>query len=275
MCQHERRQKEMRFHEIVAEKKTQRVVTVYHGTSSKNVRNILKLGLVANPKNKTYDGGLESMGGVYSTASKTYALDMGAVASEKNDSEHIALVTMQFVTGSAGIDEDMVGEILKSTLYSDEVEEVLDYNLRLSSWSNSAPRTLKMKASGFAQDAIHKFTDNNLGQVNKMTEEYLKEYIFAVLTDGAKIYSSDPTKAIELFSPFSVTKFGHRDLLLKALDSMKANADNSSDDFFMGDEGPANFRITRDVKFKGKTRITSIDLYDKNHEFVKNVFKGK
>lgn len=267
----------MRFHEIVAEKKKQRVVTVYHGTSSKNVKNILKLGLVANPKNKTYDGGLESMGGVYSTASKTYALDMGAVASEKNDSEHIALVTMQFVTGSAGIDEDMVGEILKSTLYSDEVEEVLDYYLRQSSWDTTAgaERRVKIKASGFAQDAIHKFTDNNLGQVNKMTEEYLKKYIFAVLTDGAKIYKSDPTKAIELFSPFTVSKFGHRDLLLKALDSMKANADNSSDDFFMGDEGPANFRITRDVKFKGKTRITSIDLYDKRHEFVKNVFKGK
>ena len=265
----------MKLSDFLIEKKTQRVITAYHGTSSKNVRNILKLGLVANPKNKTYDGGLESMGGVYTTVSKTYALDMGAVASEKNDSEYIALVTIQFVIGSAGIDEDMVGEILKSTLHSDDVEEVLDYNLRKSSWDlPGAESYLKMKAGGFANDAIYQFTDNNLGQVNKMTEEYLKKYLFAVLTDAKEIYSSDPTKAIEMFEPFSVSKFGHRDLLLKALDSMRANADNSSDNFFMGDEGPANFRITQDVKFKGKTRITSIDLYDKNHEFVKNMFKG-
>lgn len=264
----------MRFHEIVAEKKTQRVITVYHGTSSKNVRNILKLGLVANPKDKTYDGGLESMGGVYTTASKSYALDMGAVASEKNNSEHIALVTMQFVTGSAGIDEDMVGEILKSILYSDDVEIVFLKSQRVMNPSDASKYLMRI-ASNFAKEALQQFKRNKLGQVNKMTKEYLTKYLLAVLTDAKEIYSSDPTKTKKMFEPFTVSKFGHRDLLLKALDSMRANADNSSDDFFMGDEGPANFRITQDVKFKGKTRITSIDLYDKSHEFVKNVFKGK
>lgn len=264
----------MRFHEIVAEKKTQRVTTVYHGTSSNNVRSILKHGLVANPKDKTYDGGLESMGGVYTTASKDYALGMGAVASDKNGSDHIALVTMQFVMGSAGMDEDMMGEILRNTLYSGDVEIAFLKSQRLTNPSEVSKYLMRI-ASNFAKEALKGFKRNKLGQVNKMTKEYLTKYLLAVLTDAKEIYSSDLTKFREMFEPFSVSKFSHRDLLLKAMDSMRANADNSSDDFFMGDEGPANFRITRDVKFKGKTRITSIDLYDKRHELVKNVFKGK
>lgn len=262
----------MKLSDFLIEKKTQRVITVYHGTSPNNVKSILKHGLVANPKNKTYDGGLESMGGVYTTASKNYALDMAEVASKKSDSKHIALVTMQFVTGSAGIDEDMVGEILKSTLHSDEVEGVLD---QVDPDPSELQLVLNSTAGDFADEALEQFTDNDLGQFNRMTKQYLQKYLLAVLTDATKIYNSDPSKAIKMFNPFSVSKFGHRDLLLKVLDSMKANADNSSDDFFMGDEGPANFRLNRDVKFKGKTRITSIDLYDKRFNVVKNVFKGK
>ena len=255
----------MRFHEIVAEKKKQQVITVYHGTSSNNVENILKHGLVANPKDKTYDGGLESLGGVYTTASKNYALDMGAVASKKNNSKNIALVTMQFVTGSAGMDEDMISEILRSTLYSDEVGKILSHERYY----------LPAQAQDFAKEALEQFTNNDLGQINRMTKEYLTKYLLAVLTDARKIYNSDPTRAVEMFEPFSVSNFSHRDLLQKALDTMRANANNSSDDFFMGDEGPANFRLKRDVKFKGRTRITSIDIYDTRTNFVKNVFKGK
>jgi len=264
----------MRFHEIVAEKKTQRVITVYHGTSPNKVRSILKHGLVANPKDKTYDGGLESVGGVYTSASKSYALDMGAVASDKDGSDHIALVTMQFVTGSAGMDEDMIGEILKSTLYDDEIEPIfLDIKRFLK--DSDIPKYLTRIAKSFAKEALQHFKRNKLGQVNKMTKEYLTKYLLAVLTDAREIYWSDVTKFKNMFSPFTVSKFDHRDLLQKAMDSMRANADNSSDDFFMGDEGPANFRLNRDVKFKGKTRITSIDLYDARFNFIKNVFKGK
>jgi len=264
----------MRFHEIVAEKKTQQVITVYHGTSSNKVTSILKHGLVANPKDKTYDGGLESVGGVYTTASKSYALDMGEVASEKDGSDYIALVTMQFVTGSAGMDEDMIGEILRNTLYSDDVEIVFLKSKRLLKDSDISKYLMRI-ASDFAKEALQHFKRNKLGQVNKMTKEYLTKYLLAVLTDAKEIYSSDVTKFRKMFEPFTVSKFGHRDLLQKAMDSMRANADNSSDDFFMGDEGPANFRINRDVKFKGKTRITSIDLYDARANFIKNVFKGK
>jgi len=264
----------MKLSDFLIEKKKQRVINVYHGTSSNKVRSILKHGLVANPKDKTYDGGLESMGGVYTTASKDYALSMGAVASDKNGSDHIALVTMQFVAGSAGMDEDMIGEILKSTLYPEEIEPIfLDIKRFLK--DPEIPKYLTRIAKDFAKEALKGFKRNKLGQVNKMTKEYLTKYLLAVLTDAREIYWSDVTKFKNMFRPFSVSKFGHRDLLQKALDSMRANADNSSDDFFMGDEGPANFRITRDVKFKGKTRITSIDLYDKRHEFVKNMFKGK
>ena len=131
------------------------------------------------------------------------------------------------------------------------------------------------QAQDFAKEALEQFTNNDLGQINRMTKEYLTKYLLAVLTDARKIYNSDPTRAVEMFEPFSVSNFSHRDLLQKALDTMRANANNSSDDFFMGDEGPANFRLKRDVKFKGRTRITSIDIYDTRTNFVKNVFKGK
>ena len=90
------------------ERRQQRVVTMYHGTTSKNLREILKHGLRANPPKRVYDqGDMKTAGGVYLTRNMELAIDYADHASDEFGGQPI-LITIQYTKDSGHVDEDIL-----------------------------------------------------------------------------------------------------------------------------------------------------------------------
>ena len=136
----------MKIHEIITERSSQqKVVTMYHGTSSVFLPSIQKFGLDPNPKPIRKPGdphpsqirklgldpipaqksfGIEdgeewaSYGGIYLTTAKNMA-QAAARSAVRNHGGDPILITVQYVLGSGGLDEDQANDtILKSFFLS-------------------------------------------------------------------------------------------------------------------------------------------------------------
>lgn len=89
----------------------QKTVKLYHGTTSQFLSNIKKHGLLPNTGQQSFGSGsgvaYASYGGVYLTSMAGTAKDAAKEAADKFGGEPI-VVTVQYVLGSGGLDEDFI-----------------------------------------------------------------------------------------------------------------------------------------------------------------------
>ena len=268
----------MKIHEIITERSSQqKVVTMYHGTSSVFLPSIQKFGLDPNPKpirkpgdphpsqirklgldpipaQKTWypDGkeALLSYGGVYITTSNDVATTAAQAAAKRHGGEPI-LITVQYVLGSGGLDEDIVHPlIIKSFFYSLEVNEfVNDFTAWLQQLYNiKYPQGNRQDLINMYNFMYSKFKQwikddpNPQGprpRIYPTTYQEIEDIAQYMLNKGAyALYLEDNT---------------YRNQIKKIMEIIKVSKDNrkTSHDYI-------NVRITRPITFRGKTRIVDI-----------------
>lgn len=208
----------MKIGEILIERKQQRTMIMYHGTVLKNVRSILKNGLVANPPQRVYDTGeFQTIGGVYLTSSFETAEDAADIASEKFKSPPV-VITVQYTLDSGYIDEDILHGIV-----ADAISYAHKYSKSFS-------------------DTIYGYImrPNNGLKISRDSAPLIQEYAYFV---------SDLIKTTGSRNIFKLsTNEGYREILTKVLRSVKsANMQTKSEVW-----------VDRDIKFSGKTRIIRI-----------------
>lgn len=273
----------MRIDEVITERRQQKTEIMYHGTSTNLVRSIMKNGLLANPPKKTYDvdtygASTASMGGVYVANNKEFAALIADEAVGTHGGEK-ALVTLQYVKGSADLDEDdIVGAI------SDGAKRVM-VNI-----SNKAPNSraswlpkdfgtdqekaddpyseLSYPAQGWAVDQMIKNIDkastliaketvkilSKKAQPRKAAAVLIKQMAVKLLQGASKHENARDRWNAVGFDAFDTFRETMEDLLGKLMRQISPDIADPR-----AESGSGARRIDRDVKFKGKTRILQIE----------------
>jgi hypothetical protein len=266
----------MRYNEIV-ERRQQRTELMYHGTSSNLVRSILKNGLLANPPKKTYDvdtfgASTASMGGVYVTPDRSYAEQIAGEAVETHGGKP-AMVTIQYVRGSADVDEDNVVAALSQA-------------------ASTVMRRLSNKAPGFSaqndfdinEDAMSRYQDLSYPQEGWATDEMIrnkKTYAQEIAKEAVKELSkiTKPRRAAydilvemsysllretaqeqDVRDRWNTLRYGAYDIVRQTMEEPLGRLMRQISPDLVGDNGSTPRRITRDVKFSGKTKIVKIEV---------------
>ena len=273
----------MKINEVITERQQQKTEIMYHGTSTNLVRSIMKNGLLANPPKKTYDvdtygASTASMGGVYVANNKEFAALIADEAVGTHGGEK-ALVTLQYVKGSADLDEDdIVGAI------SDGAKRVM-VNI-----SNKAPNSraswlpkdfgtdqekaddpysgLSYPAQGWAVDQMIKNIDkastliaketvkilSKKAQPRKTAAVLIKQMAVKLLQGASKHEDARDRWNAVGFNAFDTFRETMEDLLGKLMRQLSPDIADPR-----AESGSGARRIDRDVKFKGKTRILQIE----------------
>lgn len=269
----------MRYNEIV-ERRQQRTEIMYHGTSSNLVRSILKNGLLANPPKKTYDvdtfgASTASMGGVYVTPDRSYAERISAEAVETHGGKP-AMVTIQYVRGSADVDEDDVVAAL-----SQAASTVMR---RLSTKAPNATPDWLPRDFGVKEDAMARYQDLSYPQEgwatdemirNKKTyaEEIAKEAIkelskktkprqaaYNILVEMAFSLLRETAQEQDVRDRWNTLRYGAYEIVRQTMEEPLGKLMRQVSPDLVGDNGSTPRRITRDVKFSGKTKIVKIEV---------------
>lgn len=251
----------MRLSEILFERNRQHIELMYHGTSTKLVPSILKNGLLANPPKKTYSAdtygsSTASMGGVYVASDRGWAETISSEAVGTHGGEP-ALVTIQYVKGSADLDED---EIV-STI-SDAVQKVLidlshqvpdDYEADMSYPGRGWAADQMIANPQDAADMIATKTVellSNFSAPRNAAKDIIKQMALRLLMQTKDI--NDPGERVRAmsFNAYDTFRDEMEELLAKLMIQVSPDTPNNSAD---------TRRINRDIKFKGKTRIIQIE----------------
>jgi hypothetical protein len=271
----------MRYNEIVTERRQQRTEIMYHGTSSNLVPSILKNGLLAKPPKKTYDvdtygASTASMGGVYVADNKEFANLIAGEAVGTHGGKP-ALVTIQYVKGSADIDEDdLVAAIADaSKIVMKQIAQKAPNNDPRSEfnvdWNNSTPKekspydSLSYPNEGWATDQMIAKPDAAAERIAAQTVQVLSKHskpsraaqsiikqMALLLIKNASQYDDarERWNAIS-FEAFDIVRETMEELLEKLMRQVNPDTPEKS---------AGARRINRDVKFKGKTRILKIEI---------------
>lgn len=258
----------MRYEELV-ERSQQRTEIMYHGTSSNLVRSILKNGLLATPPKKTYDvdtygASTASMGGVYVTPEKSYALEIAKESVETHGGRP-ALVTIQYVRGSADLDEDDIVAAI-SQAASNVVRELsqkapdLDSATRYDSLSYphegwAVDQMIKNKqayAAEIANEAVQILSKK--AKPRKTALGLIQEMAFDLL----RIAGADDS----IRDRWNTIRYGAYDVMRQEMEQPLAALMRQISPDLPGNDKPGPRRIDRDVKFSGKTRIIKIEVGD-------------
>jgi len=279
----------MKYKEIITERKQQRTEIMYHGTSSELVPSILKNGLQARPPKKTYDvdtygASTASMGGVYVADEPGFAMEIAREAVDVHGGEP-ALVTIQYVKGSADIDEDdivaavsdaakkVMKQLSQKAPKQDDVPDFLPQHL-VKQWQSENPQplskysSLSYPAEGWATDqmikkadsAAEKIADQTVAVLSKYSKpsraarDLLKNIAVKLLKHAGQYDDARERWNAVAFEAFDIVRENMEDLLDKLMRQISPDTPGKS----------ANARrIDRDVKFKGKTRILKIQIGNK------------
>ena len=269
----------MKIRDIITERQQQRTEIMYHGTSSKLVPAILKHGLLATPPKKTYDAatygaGSASMGGVYVAANIEFANSIAqeAVGSHGGDP---AIITIQYVKGSADIDEDHILAAI-----SDATKSVMrDLGNKAPNKSTIIPRDFGTDQEKSA-DPYSKLSYPDQGwAVDRMISEADRaaERIAAHTVQRLSKRSKPSQAAHAIIKQIAMKLLKHAGQYNRAIDrwhSISAEAANiireNMEELLAKlmrqvspdtkDGGTAARRIDRDVKFTGKTKILKIEI---------------
>jgi hypothetical protein len=258
----------MKIRDIITERQQQRVMTMYHGTSSKLVPSILKNGLLAKAPKKTYDvdtygDATASMGGVYIAPEREFAEYIAGEAVQAHGGEP-AMVTLQYVKGSGGTDEDEITQAIGD-----------GFAATINKYKISAPKDqlgnypgLSYPAEGWAVDQMIKDPARAATEVARAALAELQQFAKARQVVGQHIKQI----AIELIkragvaqSPrdrWSELKFKVQEnirVIPQLTQVLEKLMNQVSVDGAAG-EGERARRLDRDVKFKGKTRILKVEI---------------
>lgn len=241
----------MKIHEILNEGRPgqQKVVKMYHGTSSVFLPSIQKFGLDPNPEHKSFGAGIgdewESWGGVYLTSTKVFAEEAAEYAVEIHGGEPI-IITVQYVLGSGGLDEDHANKIIfdnffKSSNANEFMSKIIDI-------------LKKQYKINYPKNNYNDFID---------LYEIMKPRYAQWLNDSpwyATWLKKNPNSKTPIVDPYD-----HLDLFLgyQPYRYRVEKIINKSKVFPVIHDKPkhkdsVNIRITRPIKFKGKTRIVNI-----------------
>ena len=255
----------MRFNEIVTERRQQRTQIMYHGTSTELVPSILKHGLLARSPKKTYDvdtygAATASMGGVYVTPDRGFAETIAEEAVGAHGGKP-ALVTLQYVLGSADTDEDELTQVI-----SDAVSDVMSkLKKRAPQEGLKAYSALSYPQEGWAVDYMIKNKTASAAAVAQQAVQDLNqqykvrqtvEQIIQKITMQLLIAAGNVTDTRQRWD---LIRFRVQETIRENMEALLNNLMKqvSVDGAAGHDEGAR--RIDRDVKFKGKTRILKIE----------------
>ena len=242
----------MKIYEILNEGRPgqQKVVKMYHGTSSIFLPSIQKFGLDPNPKHKSFGaGGLgdewESWGGVYLTSTKMFAEEAAEYAVDIHGGEPI-IITVQYVLGSGGLDEDHTNKIIFDNFFNSsnadeftlKITNILKNKFKINYPKNNYKDFIDLYP--IMQSRYTHWLDNSSWYV-----QWRKK------NPNAKNPIVDPYDHLDLFLGYE--PYRHR--VEKIVDKTKVfpvihDKPKHKDSVYV--------RITRPIKFKGKTRIVDI-----------------
>jgi hypothetical protein len=244
----------MKITDILFERKIQRTQLMYHGTSSVFLSSIMKYGLLANPPKVTYSRnnpvsgeGFDSFGGVYLARNPSKARD-GATMAVVAHGGHGILLTLQYVLSSGTIDEDDITHILflslSRAIYSymhDFGDKIFDYNTAIGPIMAEIMPDFE---SAISRKEI---------KIYKNTVDAIKNLIsvtFSLFLDKIEDKKLDRQDFSIFVKRVLLNKIRHEpefdSAMRKVLQTTK----------------PLNsetVRLTRNVGFKGKTRIIKIE----------------
>lgn len=134
----------MRINELLIESRPgrQQVHVMYHGTSSTYLPSIKKYGLLPNTPNKGFGNelyGYESYGGVYLSADRGTAVEAADEVAGRTDGDPI-VITVQYVLGSGGSDEDEITMDIIYTYMDNKKPEKFFQAMQLSDIGKKLPR---------------------------------------------------------------------------------------------------------------------------------------
>lgn len=215
----------MRQDEIISERRIQKTSTVFHGTTTAFLRSILKTGLNPDVEQRSWVGGGgvagESFGGVYLTADEVIASWAADAASRTHGGDPM-LITVQYVLGSGGIDED----------------EVFD-----SFISHSRYAVVENNYSDLLKDAMQLIS----GSVTKKTQRLVSKLLMELVA----YFKKKPIELLKVSYDVDdrVKADPHfRDMVRQIIESTRVTSFDKS----------TNVRVTRPIGFSGKTRILQI-----------------
>lgn len=275
----------MRYTEFITERQQQRTEIMYHGTSTELVPSILKNGLLARPPKKTYDvdtygASTASMGGVYVADNEEFAKTIAQEAVGTHGGEP-ALVTIQYVKGSADIDEDdlvaaisdaakkVMRDVAQQAPDQESMPDFLPQHL-IKQWQAKNPQPLSKYSSlsypregwavdqmiakpAAAADRIAAETVQVLSKYSKPSRaaaEIIKQMAIELLKHAAQHEEPRDRWNSLGFDAFDIVRETMEELLAKLMRQVSPDTPNKS---------AGARRIDRDVKFKGKTRILKIE----------------
>lgn len=268
----------MKIRDIVVERQQQRTEIMYHGTSTALIPSILKNGLMARPPKKTYDvdtygASTASMGGVYVADEREFAQAIAQEAVGTHGGEP-AMVTIQYVKGSADIDEDdLVAAI------SDAAKKVMrDVAQKAPNKSTVIPRDFELKHGaakskydglsypdqGWAVDQMIAKPDAASDRIAAETVEILSRHskprraAVSIIKQMAMQLLKHASQFDDARDRWNSLGFDAFDIVRETMEELLAKLMRQVSPDTAGKSAGAR-RIDRDVKFKGKTRILKIE----------------
>lgn len=216
----------MRIDEIFIEGRPgrQQVTRLYHGTTSKYLASIKKQGLQPDQPAVGFgfsEPGSESLGGVYLTANRQTAEEAATEVANRHGGAPI-VVTVQYVLGSGGADEDSVRFILLGAV--DNANNAKDY-ARIATKAINAEEQM---------------------QVPQGDLWYLERYY---------------ERALEIMSNADADEVWQVDELIFEDPEIRKILANIIQKIRMGKSNLgifSNIRVTRPITFRGKTKIIDI-----------------
>lgn len=235
------------------ERRQQQTKLVYHGTSDEFLRQILKQGLMANPPKRVYSGdeddpgplGYETLGGVYVTDDKTKAENAASHAVDKFGGGRM-IVTVQYAIGSGTLDEDHVTGIMGMLLRQSmddfyENDAAVEQYGSFTEWESENRAALLDDLVGWAYNKMSGF-----GKPNKMTKQLL---------GLAFTYILDHVEEDYIYSSTEMSELRFHDKFLEILNKLMGSVNDDPTRI-------KNTQISRDVGFRGKTKIVKIETQD-------------
>lgn len=247
----------MKLHDLM-ERRMQRTKIMYHGTSDVFLQSILKHGLMANPPKRVYGGdaddpgpaGYETFGGIYLTDQTSLASSAAQDAREKFGGQPI-IVHVQYVLGSGNLDEDLITNPIQRGL-----EELISGFY--SAQDNEGDHGDEDWTAGY-----NTFTDYEQENREQVMDEIadgvydkVKQYgtpnaRFMLILQEAINYLLDHVDEDMIYVGTTMSELRNHPMYIQMIEKMMASVND--DPLAM-----KNIQVTRDIGFRGKTRIVKI-----------------